>query len=60
MLVWDVASGTTLRKLSGHFGKINCVAFNADAQVLVTAGFDAKIMLWDMRCVILPLTPIPN
>ncbi|WVR09038.1 hypothetical protein IAU60_006098 [Kwoniella sp. DSM 27419] len=49
VFVWDVPSGTIIRRLQGHFGKINAVAFNTDAQVLATAGFDAKVMLWDMR-----------
>ena len=67
VFVWDVASGTVLRRLQGHFGKINTVVFNRDAQVLASgessrnfqcpstdanrfaAGFDAKVMLWDMR-----------
>lgn len=51
VFVWDVATGSIIRRLQGHFGKINCVAFNKDAQVLASAGFDAKIMLWDMRAV---------
>ena len=49
--MWDVASGTIVRRLQGHFGKINAVAFSQDAQVLATAGFDAKVMVWDMRWV---------
>ena len=51
VFVWDVAKGTIVRKMQGHFGKINTVAFSADAQVLCSAGFDAKVMLWDMRYV---------
>lgn len=51
VFVWDVASGAITRRLQGHFGKINAVAFNKEATVLCTAGFDAKIMIWDMRCV---------
>jgi len=36
VFIWDVASAKILRRLSGHFGKINCVAFNTDAQVLAS------------------------
>ena len=36
VFVWDVASGTILRRLQGHFGKINAVVFNRDAQILAT------------------------
>ena len=37
--MWDVASGAVLRRLQGHFGKINSVAFNRDAQVLASGQF---------------------
>ncbi len=36
VFVWDVASGTVVRRLQGHFGKINAVVFNRDAQVLAS------------------------
>ena len=36
VFVWDVAAGTIVRRLQGHFGKINAVAFNSDAQVLAS------------------------
>lgn len=52
-------SGAVTRRLQGHFGKLNAVAFNNDAGLLASGalfvvkltlgGFDAKIMLWDMR-----------
>ena len=34
--VWDVAAGVIVRRLQGHFGKINAVAFSKDAQLLAT------------------------
>jgi mitogen-activated protein kinase organizer 1 len=49
VFVWDVASGQIIRRLQGHFGKVFSVAFNQDAQILASGGFDAKVMLWDMR-----------
>lgn len=42
MFVWDVASGQIVRRLQGHFGKINALAFNTDAQVLATGGCDSQ------------------
>jgi WD40 repeat protein len=36
VFIWDVPSGKILRRLSGHFGKINALAFNTDAQILAS------------------------
>jgi len=36
VFIWDVPSGKVLRRLSGHFGKINALAFNTDAQILAS------------------------
>jgi mitogen-activated protein kinase organizer 1 len=36
VFVWDVASGTILRRLQAHFGKVFTVGFNKDAQVLAS------------------------
>jgi mitogen-activated protein kinase organizer 1 len=36
VFVWDVASGTVVRRLQGHFGKINALAFSKDSQVLAS------------------------
>lgn len=34
--MWDVATGTTTRRLSGHMGKIHAVEFNEDASVIAS------------------------
>lgn len=59
VLVWDVSSGTILRRLQGHFGKVNVVKFGGGGSggggkdpggnVLFTGSFDSKVMIWDMR-----------
>ena len=36
MFVWDVANGTTTRRIAGHMGKINVVEFNEDASVVAS------------------------
>ncbi|ELU42555.1 nuclear mRNA splicing protein [Rhizoctonia solani AG-1 IA] len=35
--LWSVTAGVTERRMPGHLGKINAVAFNADASVLASA-----------------------
>lgn len=34
--MWDVATGVTTRRLSGHMGKIHVVEFNEDASVVAS------------------------
>lgn len=36
VFLWDVSSGDIIRRFSGHVGKINTVAWNADASVLAS------------------------
>lgn len=36
VLVWDVMSGAVTRRLQGHFGKLNAVAFSNDAGLLAS------------------------
>lgn len=36
IFLWDVASGNTIRRISGHIGKINTVEFNEDASVVAS------------------------
>lgn len=36
VFLWDVATATTTRRLSGHMGKIHVVEFNEDASVVAS------------------------
>lgn len=36
VFLWNVTAGVTERRIPGHLGKINAVAFNADASVLAS------------------------
>lgn len=43
MLLWDVMSGQVLRRLQGHFGKINAVAFNNDGGILASGELQIQL-----------------
>jgi mitogen-activated protein kinase organizer 1 len=48
VLLWDVMSGQVLRRLQGHFGKINAVAFNNDGGIL--ASGEQRVPAWVPAC----------
>ena len=49
VVVHDVVTGQCKRRLQGHVGRINAVALNPDAQVYLSASYDATVRLWDSR-----------
>eukprot|EP00967_Tisochrysis_lutea_P141729 scaffold260789_cov36-Tisochrysis_lutea.AAC.1 len=50
VLVWDVASGRILRRLSGHSQRVNAVTYAGTSNsVLVSASYDTTARCWDMR-----------
>lgn len=50
MFLWDVSTARTLRRWSGHFGRVNCVDFGGEgASVVVSGSFDATIRIWDTK-----------
>lgn len=38
VFLWDVATGTTTRRIPGHMGKIHVVEFNQDASVVASGN----------------------
>ena len=49
LVVNDVVTGQCKRRLQGHVGRINAVSLNRDAQVYLSASYDATVRLWDGR-----------
>ncbi|KAJ3159151.1 WD repeat-containing protein 83 [Geranomyces michiganensis] len=49
VLVWDVATGRPIRRFTSHTHRVNAVAFNQDATVVVSGSYDASVRFWDCR-----------
>ena len=48
--IWDVASGTAIRKLDGaHTDYVNSVQFSPDGKLVLTASDDGTARLWDVK-----------
>jgi len=44
--IWETATGTAIRTLTGHTGRASAVAFSPDRTRLASVGSDRKIILW--------------
>jgi len=50
VFLWDVATARTLRRYTGHAGRVECVAFGGEGDaVLVSGSFDGTVRLWDTK-----------
>ncbi len=47
IVVYDVEKGQERRTLTGHAGRVTCVAWSPDGKALLTGSDDGSIRLWD-------------
>lgn len=48
VFLWDVATATTLRRFSGHAGRVNACTFGGEGDAVIVSGsFDGTVRVWD-------------
>src|SRR5262249_3360667 len=46
--LWDISSGTELRRLEGHTGSVSALAADPEGKMLVSGSFDTTIRVWPL------------
>jgi ribosome assembly protein SQT1 len=44
--IWDLTSGETIVKLTGHSDSVTAVAFSSDGEMVSTGGMDGRVRVW--------------
>lgn len=44
--IWNIQTGETIVKLTGHSDSVICASFSADGELVSTGGMDGKVRVW--------------
>jgi RNA polymerase sigma factor (sigma-70 family) len=58
--VWDVATGRSLARLTGHTGPIGAIALAPDGDSVATGSADTTALVWDVRGLRVKAGPPPR
>ncbi|KAG6382896.1 hypothetical protein SASPL_157388 [Salvia splendens] len=47
--LWDVATGSLVKTLSGHTNYVFCLTFNPQSNMLASGSFDETVRIWDVK-----------
>ena len=56
VILWSRETGKTAKTLSGHGGSVDALASSPDGRLLLSAGADTTILVWELAGVL----PAPN
>lgn len=57
--LWRNPGGTSVRSWHAHQGTVNGIVFDADSREFVTAGFDGRLVRWDLEARLLDSAELP-
>jgi mitogen-activated protein kinase organizer 1 len=47
--LWDLSTGRTLYRMVGHTGSVTTLAWDAEAEVLISGSFDTTVRVWPLE-----------
>ncbi len=48
LILWDLETGSEVRRFEGHTGWVNSVAFSPEGQTALSGSADGALILWDL------------
>ncbi|MGH9772286.1 MAG: WD40 repeat domain-containing protein [Candidatus Acidiferrales bacterium] len=55
--LYDLKTKKCIAELSGHMGRVTCLAFSPDGTKLVSGSDDTTALIWDVAAILRPKTP---